>query len=671
VAGTWTPGPGATTGDDTYVGDGSPETVQGLAGNDTFDGAGGDDTLDGDDGDDTLHGGPGVDILTGGVGADLLDGGSGVDILNGGLDDDTYWVESAGDVVNELSGQGYDTINALVNFTIAANVERLNLQGLASIGTGNSDDNLIVGNAANNTLLGMDGNDQLSGNGGTDSMIGGLGDDAYWVDGVDDIVFEKVGEGYDTVVSSLNLTLAANVEQMILVGSAQSAIGNALNNTLIGTSGANGLTGLDGDDVLDGGAGADVMIGGLGNDAYWVDNANDALDERTGEGFDTVVSSVTVSRLANNVEQLVLTGSAVVAQGNALGNILVGNALSNTLDGLAGVDQMSGGLGDDAYWVDNIDDVVIELSGQGFDTVASFVNYVLSSNIENGLLVGSAISLTGNAENNLLTGNSQANILNGAGGSDLLNGGVGADTMIGGTGDDVYTVDNAGDRTAELSGEGFDTVNSTVSYYLSDNVERLNLLGQALYGIGSAQDNILVGNASNNTLDGQAGADRMDGGVGDDAYWVDNAGDAVVEQAFQGFDTVASSVDYTLPDYVEKLSLLGSAAIATGNESNNILVGNALVNTITGLGGDDLLTGGMGADMFVFGPGAGHDKITDFGLGGEQDAMDVADYIAASITWTVTQQGADTLVAFANGDSVLLTGFDSSTLHQSGDFLLA
>ena len=73
----------------------------------------------------------------------------------------------------------------------------------------------------------------------------------------------------------------------------------------------------------------------------------------------------------------------------------------------------------------------------------------------------------------------------------------------------------------------------------------------------------------------------------------------------------------------------------------------------------------------MFAPGAGDDRIVDFGLGGEQDAMDVAGYISASITWTVTQQGADTLVAFANGDSVLLAGFDSSQLHQSGNFLLA
>ena len=661
MAGIWTPGPGATGGSDTYVGDGTDETVDGLAG---------DDTLTGSGGDDTLHGGPGADILDGGIGADLLDGGSGIDSLTGGSGDDTYWVESAGDVVNELSGEGYDVINALTNYTIAANVERLNLQGLASIGTGNNDDNLIVGNAGNNTLLGMDGNDMLSGNGGVDSMLGGLGDDAYWVDYIDDIVSEQANEGYDTIISANNLTLSANVEQMILVGSAVSATGNELNNSLVGTSGMNTLIGLAGDDVLDGRLGQDTMTGGLGDDAYWVDNVADRVVEVAGEGFDTVASSISYT-LAANVEQLNLIDNAVYGAGNAQTNILVGNDLANTLDGQGGADLMRGGLGDDAYWVNDAGDAIVELAGQGFDTVASFVSYALSDNIEVGVLLGTAISLTGNAGNNILTGNNQINILSGGDGSDLLNGGIGADGMIGGLGDDAYVVDNVGDVILELSGEGFDTVTSSVNYTLSDNVEQLTLTGSAVYAVGSAQDNILVGTSGNNTLDGKAGADRMDGGVGNDAYWVDNAGDMVVEQAFQGFDTVASTVDYVLPDYVEKLNLIGSAVVGIGNADNNILIGNSQINTLTGLGGDDWLEGGAGADIFVFAPGAGHDRIVDFGLGGEQDGMDVAAYISASITWTVTQQSADTLVTFANGDSVLLAGFDSSQLHQSGNYLLA
>ena len=72
--------------------------------------------------------------------------------------------------------------------------------------------------------------------------------------------------GTDTVVASLNHTLAANVENLELTGAALIGTGNALNNILTGTSGNNTLTGLAGNDTLIGGAGQDTVDGGVGND---------------------------------------------------------------------------------------------------------------------------------------------------------------------------------------------------------------------------------------------------------------------------------------------------------------------------------------------------------------------------------------------------------------------
>jgi Ca2+-binding RTX toxin-like protein len=276
--------------------------------------------------------------------------------------------------------------------------------------------------------------------------------------------------------------------------------------------------------------------------------------------------------------------------GSAQTNILVGNALDNTLDGGAGADWMEGGAGADAYWVDNAGDTVIELVGEGFDTIASTVSYTLAANVEKLLLLGSALTATGNSGGNILVGNALANTLDAGGSGDILDGGTGADTMIGGT--------------------------------------------------------------------------------GDDSYWVDDAGDAIVELVGEGFETVASFVSYTLAANVEKLILLGTATAATGSAQTNILVGNALGNTINGLGGDDWLEGGAGVDHFVFGPGAGHDRIVDFGLGGEHDVLDLSAYVTASVTWSVTQQGADTLVAFANGDSVLLADTLQAHVVQNGGELV-
>ncbi|MBV8624885.1 MAG: calcium-binding protein, partial [Herbaspirillum sp.] len=77
-----------------------------------------------------------------------------------------------------------------------------------------------------------------------------------------------------------------------------------------------------------------------------------------------------------------------------------------------------------------------------------------------------------------------------------------------------------------------------------------------LNGIGNALDNHLTGNDQNNILDGMGGADIMAGGKGDDSYYVDNAGDQVIEKAGEGVDTVYAKVSTSLSANVENLVLL-------------------------------------------------------------------------------------------------------------------
>jgi Ca2+-binding RTX toxin-like protein len=434
--------------------------------------------------------------------------------------------------------------------------------------------------------------------------------------------------------------------------------GQGGNDSLSGGGGTDTLFGGAGNDTLDGGQSADTMLGGIGNDIYVVDNAGDVVTENAGEGTDTVYASVHY-QLTANVEGLNLQGSAdLQAYGNALANVIAGNSGNNLLDGGAGADVVSGGAGNDVYFVDDIGDSVVENPASGNDVVFSTANYALPANVETLVLQGTA-DLQG-------YGNALANTLYGNAGNNLLDGGAGADAMMGGAGNDVYFVDDAGDAVFENPGEGADVVFSTAHYGLSADVETLVLQGSAdLQGYGSGQANTLYGNAGNNLLDGGAGADIMLGRAGNDTYFVDNAGDQVVENAGEGTDAVFSTVSYALSPNVETLVLQGSANLnGSGNALNNSIYGNSGDNVLDGQGGGDVLTGNAGDDTFVFDVGqANGDTVVDFAGNGSAagDLLEFVGYGAgASFTnidavhWQVNYDSgaAHEIIAFMNGAAI-------------------
>jgi Ca2+-binding RTX toxin-like protein len=132
-------------------------------------------------------------------------------------------------------------------------IETLQLTGTAAINaTGNTQVNRLIGNSAANVLDGMQG---------IDTMSGGLGDDTYVVDNAGDKVVESIGQGNDTIKSSVSYGLGGIfIETLQLTGTgAVNATGNTQVNTLIGNSSANVLDGMQGIDNLTGGAGADTF----------------------------------------------------------------------------------------------------------------------------------------------------------------------------------------------------------------------------------------------------------------------------------------------------------------------------------------------------------------------------------------------------------------------------
>ncbi len=248
----------------------------------------------------------------------------------------------------------------------------------------------------------------------------------------------------------------------------------------------------------------------------------------------------------------------------------------------------------------------------------------------------------------------------GTSGADTIDGGAGADEMRGLKGSDTYLVDNVGDRVIEAAGGGNDTVRASVGFTLADNVENLVLTGNAgLSGTGNALDNKLTGNAGNNWLDGKEGADTMVGGKGDDTYRVDNAGDVVAEKAGQGIDTVSTSIDYTLGQGVENLTMWSTD---TGGIKGH---GNELANSMSDWIGSDLLAGLDGNDTLnggtVLSPGA-----SDTLDGGNGDDVLNAGRYSYSSDVLYGGEGSDTLTVKAGANALYGGGGDDLLLSGSG-----
>lgn len=618
--------------------------------------------------------------LTGTVGNNRLDGGAGADTLIGGAGDDIYLVDNDGDLVVERAGEGADLVVSSVDYQLGDNVENLALTGQATRGSGNALDNRIIGNDRDN---------HLDGGSGRDTLIGGLGNDTYVIDSVDDVIVEEAGEGVDTVESSVDYVLGAELENLTLtVGAATRATGNELDNVLIGN---------DNDNVLDGAAGHDTLIGGRGDDQYFVDGSDDVVVEKAGEGTDTVNATASYV-LSANVENLRLKGEADLdGTGNVLDNTIVGNSGSNRLDGGAGRDLLIGGAGDDTYVVDDAGDRVVELAGEGVDTVYSSADFVLGDNLENLRLVLGAHLGVGNSEANVIEGLAQDGVyhgidgiasLRGEGGNDTLITHQGHDHMVGGTGDDLYVIDTLGfdGSITEEAGEGIDTVRSYANIELGANVENLTLLGYADRGVGNELDNIitaaerggslfggggsdtLIGGAGNDLLDGGSGADVMSGGGGDDQYVVDDAGDVVIEEA-GGHSPVQDVIDGVkhgwewLPGFA---GVVDAVVDYVRGHQGQTIVWDDLVSTLQQQGVGDDWTLILYPQVFqplleldfsqVGGSGGGNDTVTAF-----------IDYTLGANVENLSLGGAANLSGTGNALDNTLIGNDGANRLDGGE----
>ncbi len=390
-----------------------------------------------------ILGGPGGEILTGTPDADQIDGEGGDDtliglggddVLTGGLGNDTFHVESAGDLVIEAIGGGVDRIAAYVSYSLGAGVEVERLDAVNFTATtaidlagnefaqtliGNAGTNLLDGGSGNDTLIGGAGDDALVGGPGIDALFGNAGNDVYYVDDALDTVTELAGEGTDRVATSVSYALSndAEIERLEALqlsdtsdidltgnGFANHIVGNAGNNRIEGGAGNDRIEAWDGDDILIGGPGADQMFGGLGNDTYYFDDPSDFVSELstplgTSGGIDRVQVAVTPNnKFSTGIEHIEAinlhdTTPLKLIGGGGASTTIVGNDGDNVIDGGGGADFLTGLGGADVFVfrdlrVGNGVPVIRDFTS-GTDKVA-IDNFEFGTNIPTGTLPESA-----------------------------------------------------------------------------------------------------------------------------------------------------------------------------------------------------------------------------------------------------------------------------------------
>lgn len=662
----------APSGNDTIVSNSGVDTLIGGSGHDTFvinnssdvvvQGTGTITVVVNTPGGYSLSGGGytlelgGTGNLVGSVGAgnDTLISNTGVDTLYGGSGNDTFVVNNSADVVQDTYGTTANTLETSVTYTLPGNINTLVLTGTAAIaGTGNGASDLLEVGAAT-------GADTLQAGAGLATLQGGAGNDTFVVDNTADVVSDTYTSTQNTLQSSVNYSLVANVNTLVLTGTS-SLVGsaNSANDTLISNSGV------------------DTLYGGAGNDTFVINNSQDMVQDSVTSAQNTALSSVSFN-LPVNVNVLVLTGTgSLVGTGNGGADSLVGNAGQDTLvagsgvDTLvagSGVDTLQGGSGKDIFVVNNTADVVTVSGAHGVDTILSSVDFTLPTGVSALVLAGTSdLTATAVSGNNTLVGNSGNDVLTAGSGRDTLVAGSGAATLVGGTSTDTFVINSTADVLENLSST-LNTVLSSISYTMAANVSTLELTGGAnLVGVGNGSSDAMYANNGIDTLIAGTGIALMEGGLGADLFVINNTADQVndLNYGVKGQqDTIESSVSYTLPSVVNILLLTGSAnVVAAGNIHADSIVGNAGNDVIyAGTGNDTLvagsglatLIGSSGNDTFVI-DNTG-DVIQDSVNGGHNAVYSSVSFSLPNNINALVLTGSAGLTAIANGGSASIVG---------------
>ena len=391
----------------------------------------------------------------------------------------------------------------------------------------------LNGLGGNDTLIGGNGSDALHGGTGNDILLGGAGVDRLWGDDGNDILspgsdaayahlgaglnregvfFVDGGAGTDTLVLDYSTATRSqsifgsqvlaspqvvNVEAVSFTGSnfADVLIGTSYDDNLSGGGGFDFLSGGAGNDSLDAGAAGASSVatlgpGGFGNaDALWLDHLF-----TSGSGYPSVSFHI------DQPEEKVIEWGAGKSAGNVYAFTVGDNA-----EGFINYEAHGGFSDSGAIYDFHITDANgVEVDWYPYDPATPIVfphagTYYLevvifNQNIWDTASIDVTLSLQG---------------------ADALTSNV----LEGGSGNDTYVVYSATDQVNEIPGEGTDTVRSSASFTLPDNVETLILTGNAaINGTGNSDANTIVGNAAANVIIGGGGGDTLTGGGAADRF---------------------------------------------------------------------------------------------------------------------------------------------------------
>ena len=688
----------------------------------------GNDTLQGEGGQTTLVAGTGNDILDGntyftdGVGSDnnyattfLVNAGDGNTTIDNSGNADVLAFGAgitAGDIVATSTGSGSATVVTLtvagghsvtINYpdftevtfagggstTLAALLVQSETVITSSVSTvlpaGNSiltlTGNANISGTGNNlpdTITANSGNDTLIAGTGLATLVGGSGNDTFEINNAADVITEAANSGNNTEQTSVSTTLAANVQNLVGIGST--------NISLIGNNLTNVITANSGNDYLYAGIGQATLVAGIGNDSL-VGDGGHATPLSTTYLFNSGDGNTLIY---NDVSSDILEFGAGITASSITASNFVATA-ANYNGGFTGDTMVTVAIsGGNSVTIDSPTFTEVSFVGGGTTTLAALLaagNSITSST--SIVMPAGATKLTLTGTGNISgTGNSLADTIIANSGNDTLIAGSGLATLVGGTGNDTFEINNTGDVITEAANTGNNIEQSTVSTTLATNVQNLTGTGTAALTLtGNNLANTITANTGADTLVAGSGLATLVGGTGNDTFIINNASDVITKATNTGSNLEQTSVSTTIAANVQKLTGTGTAALTlTGGATADTITANSGADTLIAGSAVATLVGGSGNDTFEINNAS--DVITEAAnTGNNTEQTSVTATLAANVqNLTATgstavkltgntlnnvitaNTGADTLVAGSGNDTLVSgTGVDSLTGGAGND----